>query len=295
MYEDQEDWDEERPGLPRKIPLKRELAAITAEIMGQLREELLENPRWVELSASERRREARFGDLDAVALANLRARKLLVKCHRVKWRCQKVSPCYEAIARLPLGQFACRVLSILKDDVSLKDALELALTRFEAMEFGRLEAASGTGSFKDGLVRYQKYREARNERIQWMANAPKWKWQLDKNGNMPFDQGLQALIRIDYDRGQRAQNYRENRFSRFLYDVMADEHPDWKDWDDERRKAEVAARLDSMRTSGIEPVLYRHAIIWFAPWYDAQKKSQKRSAGQKGLDSQKAQRAKDQK
>jgi len=167
--------------------------------MDKLREELFLNPHWCKLTASETRRGARFGDLDSVALANLRARKLLVKCHRVKWRLQKVSACYEAIARLSLGEFASRVLKILDSDgVALTNALETVLVRLEAMEFGNLAEASGAGSFEDGVIRYQKYREARGERIRLEAKTPKWKWQRDETGKLLPVIGNEGGVFRDY-------------------------------------------------------------------------------------------------
>jgi hypothetical protein len=277
------DWDEERRALPRRIPLKKELAAVPAPVMQRLREELLLNPHWCDLTAQETRRGARFGDLDSIALANLRARKLLVKCHRVKWRRQKVSPCYEAIARLTLGKFALRMLPILDSgDVTLREALELVITQLEAMEFGGLEEASGSGSFEDGLARYEKYRKARGERVRLAAKSLKWGWQRDETGKLlsvPFEAGLRALIPVGYFRGKRARDTRLKRFTSFLDAVVSEEHPDW---DDKRREDEVEALLKRMRRDGIEPVFYRMARIWFAVWYDGSVKTQLSHSGELG-------------
>jgi hypothetical protein len=283
MSEVQEDWDEERPARHRKIPLKKELAAVPPTIMDKLREELLLNPDWCPLTASETWRSERFGDLDSVALANVRARKLLVKCHRMKWRRQKVSPCYEAIARLTLGEFAIRVLKILdSDSVALTDALETVIIRLESLEFGNLEEASGRGSFEDGLRRYQKYREARGEQLRLEAKSLKWKWQRDETGKLrpaPFEAGLQALIPVDYFRGKRARDERLKRFTSFLDAFIAGEHPDWSD---KQRGVEVKARLKAMRKDGIEAWFYRQARIWFHFWFEGHTKDHLLHIGEKG-------------
>ena len=284
MSETPEDCDEERPALPRKIPLKKELAAVPAAVIDKLREQLLANPHWCELTASETRRGARFGDQDSIALANLRTRKLLVKCHRMKWRRQKVSPCYEAIARLTLGEFAIRVLKIIdeRDSVALSDALETVIAQLEAMEFGCREEASGAGSFEDGLRRYQKYREAHGERLRLEAQSLEWEWQRDETGKLrpvPFEAGLKALIPVGYFRGKRARDERLKRFTRFLDAFLAKEHPNWTDT---QRGVEVKARLKAMRKGDIEAWFYRQARIWFHLWFEGHTKGHLLHIGQKG-------------
>jgi hypothetical protein len=262
-----EDDDEERPALPREVPLEQELTSITPKAMSALHSELLENPYFIPLTARNRwRSKEDEADHDALAIrasqeAEYRVTTLLAVCHREKWRRQRTSPCYEAIVNTPLLYIARSTLSFICAGLNLKEAAAAAVTHIEAEDYGRIETSLG-GSYEDGVEKFRRSRQAHKNHLKQVARMPKWDWQYDEQGNkrpVPFEDGLKALFPLPGCKGKRAQAERRKRFSAFLLDAIRDEHPDWKE---EQLSAEAETRLEAMRHDDIPPVLFRAAILW---------------------------------
>ena len=227
---------------------------------------------------------------DMVAEASQRARELLLACHDEKWRREKTSPCYEAIAKAPLADIARRTLAFMCNGPIPQDkAIALVITHIEAEDYARLAMALG-GTYEKGIERFRLSRQAHANHLEQLARMPKLEWQYDEQGNKrspPFEDCLKALFPLPKYKGKRAQAERLRRFSLFLTSVVRDEHPtvvaaeekrrgisEQEKWGllskEERGQIRVAAvgRLEKMKCDGIPPELLRAAILWIPLWYD---------------------------
>jgi hypothetical protein len=159
------DGDGESPALPKEVPLKQELATITPKAMSALHSELLQDPHGIPLGARNwRRSEEEETDNDALVVrasqeAEQRVTKLLATCHGEKWRRQKTSPCYEAIANTRLLAIARLTLTVIRDEgLGLKEAAAAAVTHIEAEDYGRIEESLG-GSYEEGIRKFRQSRQ----------------------------------------------------------------------------------------------------------------------------------------
>ena len=228
-----EDWDEERPELPVEIPFEHELAAIPLGAMQALQEEFLAG-----LYAAED--EGKVSHAEMVANAFKQLREFLLACHGEKWRRQKTSQCYEAIARASLADIGRKALVLMcNGSVPQDKAIALAITQIEAEDYTRAACRWGD-TYGQGMEKFRTSKQAHEDHIKALEKMPKGKWQRDKTGDlpyMPFEEGLEALFPISSNyRGAKRKKVQRTRFQNLLIYFALGEHPKVLATEEERNR-----------------------------------------------------------
>ena len=215
----------------RRLHLSKECALIAPEARRSLQEEFLaglyKRDTSVALDSPEGEDEGKVSHTAMVAEATRRTREFLLACHDEKWRRQKTSPCYEAIAKVPLADIARRTLAFMRNGSVAQDkALSLVITQIEAEDYARAEMALG-GTYEEGIEKFRLSRQTHANRLEQLARMPKWEWQHDEQGNkrsVPFEDGLKTLFPLPGWKGARRRDEQVRRFTDFLIGIVRDEH-----------------------------------------------------------------------
>ena len=148
------DWDDERNALPVAIPFEEEVERISPTAMIAMQTALHDKSLGISLLGKSRRgrpkKSPEPNPATVVTTAIGRLWKILRACHEEKWRRQRESPCYAAIADTPLESLGITTIELLRRVKSLPKAVGLAVTQIECDAYRRLWVSRG-GSHKQGV------------------------------------------------------------------------------------------------------------------------------------------------
>jgi hypothetical protein len=231
MSEAPEDWDEERPALPVEIPFEKEVAGISAAALTEMQASC-HDASLVSLPVKPRRgrpkKKTEPNTSTIAAKAAVRLWKILMACHEEKWRRQRESPCYAAIATAPLDSLGRSTIELLRQGTSLPEAVSIAVTQIECDAYRRLWVSLG-GTHGEGVEWFLHEQEQHEQHYETLSKIPKGEWQQ----GMSFEDGLEALFplesrkrpgRTDY-RGTRRRREQRKRFKDLLIGFVLGEHP----------------------------------------------------------------------
>ena len=133
--------------LPVEIPFEEEVERISPNGMIAMQTTLHDKSLGISLLGKSRRgrpkKSPEPNPATVVTTAIRRLWKILRACHEEKWRRQRESSCYAAIAAIPLESLGRSTIELLRQGKSLPEAANIAVTQIECDAYRRLWVSRG--------------------------------------------------------------------------------------------------------------------------------------------------------